>query len=695
MSRYDATVLYELLPALYRSRDAERGYALRDLVEILASQAEVVECDIARLYDNQFIETCEPWLVPYIGDLIGVRTLPALGTNGRAEVANMLGYRRRKGTAAVLEQLARDVTRWPSRVVEFFDLLPTTQYVNHLRLHRPRMPDLRDASALEHVDGAFDTAAHTVDVRHIASRRGRHNIPSVGLYLFRLAAFPLHLVEPEPVGDPADARYAISTLGNDAPLFHNPTTETGPSQIAEETHAPAPIRPRALHGDLEAAGGQYYGPGRSIAILVPGGSAWTELTGLTVVAADLDPIARPLPPASVGLDAARGRLAFANPADRPPRFRVTSYCGFSAPIGGGQYERAAEIAGDPTAIVGDPTDPLVQAIQLTLPPGVGLFDSLADALLDAQSAWNPGERRAIEVVDSRTYRDAWPAVAIPANARLVVRAANEQRPTVRLPAGVAVTGGDGSVLELNGLLVGDGALSVSGTLDSIDIAHCTFVPGLALAPDGTPSAPGGVSLVLGANTTEATIRASILGAVRAAPEARVRIEDSILDAHRPDRLAFGGANGAPFAGALSIARCTVIGGVRTAEMTLGENTIFLGEVTAERRQQGCVRYCWVPPGSRVPRRFHCQPEVPDGTPQAEMAIIAARLAPRFTSTVYGRPAYCQLDWRGPAVIARGADDGSEMGVFCVLKGPQREDGLRVRLDEFLPVGLEAGILFAS
>ena len=36
-----------------------------------------------------------------------------------AEVAHTIGYRRRKGTAAVLEQLARDVTGWPAaRVVE-------------------------------------------------------------------------------------------------------------------------------------------------------------------------------------------------------------------------------------------------------------------------------------------------------------------------------------------------------------------------------------------------------------------------------------------------------------------------------------------------------------------------------------------------------------------------------------------------
>ena len=36
-----------------------------------------------------------------------------------------------------------------------------------------------------------------------------------------------------------------------------------------------------------------------------------------------------------------------------------------------------------------------------------------------------------------------------------------------------------------------------------------------------------------------------------------------------------------------------------------------------------------------------------------------------------------------------------MGAFCHLKQPQRESNLRLRLDEYLPFGLEAGILFAT
>jgi hypothetical protein len=695
MSRYNAQMLYDLLPAVYRRRDAEQGYPLRDLVEILARQAELLEGNITRLYDNAFVETAAPWAIPYIGDLIGLRNLPPLGLNGRAEVANMIRYRRRKGTAAVLELLARDVTQWPTHVAEFFDLLPTTQYMNHLRLHRPRTPDLRRAGPLDHVDRAFDTAAHIVDVRRIVSRRGRHNIPNVGLYVFRLASLPLLLIEPTAVTDPPDGRYTFSTLGNDAPLFHHPITPFGPAHISEEVNVPAPIRPRALHADLDEERGDYYGISRSIAILTPTANEWTLLQGFDVLACDLRDWNRPMPAGSVGIDPALGRLRFNGPPDPPEIFRLNCYHGFSAQIGGGQYERAAALEGSPTAVVGDPSDPLVQQIQLNLPAGVGFFSSLADALVDAQAVWNPGESRIIEIVDSRTYSDNLLPITMPADGRLTIRAANEQRPTIVLPDTLSVGGGDGSALSLNGLLIAGSPLELTGDLNRLTVADCTLVPGLTLDPGGAPVNPGAVSLSIESNTTEAEIRTSILGAIRSAREAAVGIADSVLDAHDASAIAYGGTGSEPYGGPLTITRSTVIGRIDTAEMTLGENSIFLGIVTAERRQQGCVRFSWVPRGSRVPRRFHCQAEIAEGTPAGEAARIESRLHPRFSSLRYGQPAYCRLDWRGPVEILQGADDESEMGVFSRLRQPQREAALRIRLDEFLPVGLKAGILFAT
>ncbi|HEX2385972.1 MAG TPA: hypothetical protein VHL99_05380, partial [Candidatus Binatia bacterium] len=161
--------LYNLLPVVYRTRDADQGYPLRALLRVIGDQVDVVENDIAQLYENWFIETCEDWVVPYIGDLIGHQLVHEAGEPGdvrtaegraldkilipRREVANTIAARRRKGTLALLEVLANDVAGWPARAVEFYKLLSVTQPINELRLLRGRTIDVRHAGALDLVVG--------------------------------------------------------------------------------------------------------------------------------------------------------------------------------------------------------------------------------------------------------------------------------------------------------------------------------------------------------------------------------------------------------------------------------------------------------------------------------------------------------------------------------------------------------------
>ena len=184
--------LYALLPAVYRVRDEQQGKPLHALVSLIAHELEALEENIEQLYDDQFIETCEEWVAPYIGDLIGYRPLHGVAAavaSPRAEVANTIAYRRRKGTAAMLEQLARDVTDWPARAVEFFEQLATTQYMNHVRLHAPATADLRSTPRMLQAGGPFNAVAHTAEMRRPESRAGRYNIPNVGLFLWRLQPF--------------------------------------------------------------------------------------------------------------------------------------------------------------------------------------------------------------------------------------------------------------------------------------------------------------------------------------------------------------------------------------------------------------------------------------------------------------------------------------------------------------------------
>src|SRR4051812_18250782 len=183
---FTAERLYSLLPAVYSIRDEDpanpsRG-ALRQLLQIMADQFGVLEEELQQLYENHFVETAAEWALPYIGELIGLRGVARTGqTSGlapRAEIANTIAYRRRKGTACVLEQLARDATGQPAAAVEFFQRIVTTQHLNHLRKERPATVSLRDPLALEFVGTPFEPATRTVEVRRIATAGGRWNIPN-------------------------------------------------------------------------------------------------------------------------------------------------------------------------------------------------------------------------------------------------------------------------------------------------------------------------------------------------------------------------------------------------------------------------------------------------------------------------------------------------------------------------------------
>jgi hypothetical protein len=69
--------------------------------------------------------------------------------------------------------------------------------------------------------------------------------------------------------------------------------------------------------------------------------------------------------------------------------------------------------------------------------------------------------------------------------------------------------------------------------------------------------------------------------------------------------------------------------------------------------------------------------------------------PLFESLRYGDPGYAKLVASTDDSVRRGADDGGEMGGFHFVLAPQRETDLRVRLQEYIPVGLEFGIFYQT
>ena len=247
---YTPEELYRLLPAALRARDAELGGSgtgpLRQLIEVICDQVNAVAEGIEQFYDDQFIETCADWVAPYIGDLIGYRPLngvvPAVASP-RAEVANTIRYRRRKGTASMLEQLARDVTGWPARVVEYFELLTTSQHMKHVRPHAPGSADLRGADRLAlgtpYQAGAFERSTHTAEMRRIEGSAGRYNIPNVGIFLWRIGAQPVVRSELVPNGDGDNRRYRFDPLGADTTLFGDPRPEEDITHLAGPLDLPS------------------------------------------------------------------------------------------------------------------------------------------------------------------------------------------------------------------------------------------------------------------------------------------------------------------------------------------------------------------------------------------------------------------------------------------------------------------------
>jgi hypothetical protein len=720
--------LYDLLPALYRIRDAEHGGALEALLQVLEREADVVERDIEQLYENWFIETCDSWVVAYIGDLLGVRRPhpvgPATGSL-RAYVANTLGYRRRKGTLAVLEQLAYDVTGWRSKAVEFFQLLETTQYVKHVRLHNVRTPDLRDAGALELVNGPFERAAHTAEVRRIASGRGRYNMPNLGVFVWRLDSYPLDQVTARRVGAPADGRFTFNPVGLDeVPLFNRPRTEAALVDLATELDVPGPLRRRPLFAELEAvrqASVDSATPSLAYFAVPPvlqvftrsgPGAALNEVPAQQILVADLSLWQRPPKTKSytpsgggtttrkiaVAVDPVLGRLTFPT-GQVPDGVEVSFAYGFSADLGGGPYDRRGFLDRDFARRVG-----WQRGVGREVTP---VPDELVTTLADAIDEWNaapPGTVGVIAVLDSRSYGEALPAIELPPGSELLIVAADwpaspdrlagtwvpsGRRP--HLPADVVVSGapaGEGELpgrLTLEGLLI-EGSLRVlAGDLGRLRLADCTVVPAAAALVVESSGAPGKDNSAL-----EVELERTIVGGIElAGGVTKLSVHTCIVQADV--------AVTAPDAAA-SIAGSTILG-TTTVQSLQAENSIFTGAVSATRRQIGCVRFCFVPrdPATATPRRYRCQPDLAlrdVDDPDVEAQIVG-RLVPVFTSTAYGAPGYGQLGARCPVEVQTGAEDGSELGAFMFLHQPQRQANLRAALDEYLPLGLEAGVVHVT
>lgn len=731
--------MYELLPAYIRLRDSQASGALRELLSIFEQQAGELRADLARMYDGWFIETCDEWLIPYIGDLVGAPPAPTppAALAGRRErrvrgvlsarraTANAIAHGRRKGTAWILEELAADLAHWPACAVEFYRRLAITAHLDHLHAAPPALADLRGGVTRLDQLLPFESGAHLADVRRIASdcSPGAYNIANLGLFVWRERRYPVTATPAYCREDVGRHCFTFSALGIDTQLLRRPVPESERSSLAAAENLPLPLSRWALEWNPNAdatsasADPSLYGADRSLLIEVADWPRRGEqgVSAAQVIPADLSDWGYKVPRDHVAVDPVLGRVAF-NPSQAPREdVRVSYGYGFAADLGGGEYDRG-EIA-MPRAV-----ETFSVWTRKDRPQGENDFGSIRAALAEwrrrrqlPDETKRPPAALRVELMESGVYSGRFDVDA-ERGETIAIAAAPRTRPIIWLADEASgrmdtidIRGGAGSRVVLDGLLIAGRAVEVNelrsreeperdtpgeGTehehrgFCEVLIHHSTLVPGSSLHPNCEPRRPAEPSIVLRDTAVELRVESSIVGAIVVIAEqervihGRIAICDSIVDATSESRAAIAAPGGRLARTELGVWRSTIMGTVNVHVLREAEDSVFAGVVTVARRQVGCMRFCYVHPPSRTPRRYRCQPDGND-------------VVPHFRSRRYGTSDYLRLTSCTPPQITRGAHDGAGMGVYHDLFEPQRFALLRDRLQEFVPASCDAAVVFVT
>jgi hypothetical protein len=698
--------LYELLPTIYRQTDLARDTPLLALFTILQEQYDVLEGDIATLYDNWFVETCEPWALPYLAELLGADRAPRHevgGIGSRRLIANTLAYRRRNGTVATIEHVVEDATGWAARIVEGSDLVAMTETCRRLGVHARGTASMRDTATLDQLGGPFDGAGRTAQV----GTNGLCNLDRVGIFLWRLQSYPMRSVTAAKAAG-GEGRYTFHPLGRDMPLFNRRLGNYGIDRRNGMRNVPAPLSRRVLSDELDhraaaepAEDGFFLERAPAFAVYLRDG-ACTKVPPERLCIGDLSHWRPGVVPsgARVLVDPERGRLMLLHEQDRRPGTRVmTDHCyGFAGDVGGGPYFQPA--AAFPAA--SPPWRARVGGYPDSAETAVGHFTSLKDAI----GAW-PGTdtEGVIEIADSGTYflgngdgdESQLNIKLEKTRRRLVIQAAPQQRPCLEGTLLIEAENVSNAAVTLDGLLIG-GAVHATGAMH-LTLRHCTIIP-----------SHGQIGIRADSNGNEGllvVLQSVMTAAVRVSADAgELRISDSIVDGGNLRAIAASeeaADSDDEDQGELRLAgppakleRATIIGRVVVAEIAASD-TIFTAPLTVTRRHQGFVRHCYVSEGSRTPRRYECQPDDPSAGESGGVVnpVVRPQVRPRFTSLQFGHPGYAQLAATCPQEILAGASNGAAMGAFHYIGDIRREHNLRDMLDEHLPVGFRPITIYVT
>jgi len=736
-----AFTFWNLMPEVYRHED---GYAdppgqLRALCDTLGASAAVARRSIDRVLADSRVDDADGWALPYIARLLGTRLTSSLNPSARrADIAHTIAYRRRAGTPHLLERLADDIADWDAvasegfqRLVRRWHLLDTTVPIGPAtRTPRGGYARLSSVRVSDVLDGAFDDLAHRPQIRPPDAGRGRlYEIPGVNLFVYRQYAFTLSGVIPFQL----DAtHYTLDPSGRDVPLFQRGGLDllpASPNQRFEDSFhcepkrewsVRAPITCRRLNAATYRVDDDPANPPQ-----------WAPLVGCTFADAQ----------ALIEEASAIGGIVIADLLDAAltsdsPKANLVARAATAAPsLDLALAANAAGVSLDPHALIGAGlagwadaavtgawvralVDPARGRVQLTAAPAAGvhlqarrhhygIFWPVGAGTHDRRRTLPqggtpvtvgtspnftalPGDRR---FADSRTYTPTTAAGRVQVTGNVRMWAVDGERPYVRFAAPAAqrairVSASGGTrTLEIDGLWIGialNGApapadlaeIVLDGNWDRVTLRDLTLDPGGVQAV--LVAAPvvriAHVRLVIAGTVAQLAIERCILGSIAertglpaaACSAASVSIRDSIVIGYGTEpAISLGTAE-------LMLDRSTVMGDVLCQRAEISQSIID-GDVRVENAQDSCFRFSAARSGGRIPAQFESV-LFPDGLP-----------AETFVSRRFGDPGLAQLSIACPTSVARGAENGTEMGVYNRALDPIKHDDLAAKIAEYAPV----------
>jgi hypothetical protein len=683
--------LLALLPQVFRIRDYEeavriaqaQGFPAPDtlsgdaegpLATLLAAvgrQLDLLEAEVDWLYEDQFIETCADWVVPYIGALVGARIVDVGDAqSARLQVADTIRNRRAKGTARALASRAHDIMVAPAEAIEY------AAYV--VETWNPNFPGAgRATTAVNGQDGrrlglATEIGQHVVELRDM-SEGGRFAPANVGarVWTTRAAMHAETIPLPVPGGDPG--RYHFDPLGRDMALWSFPQDADKDRSRLTAEQIPGPIPLAAAAEDP----GRYYET--AVGISIDGADQSVDQVCFCDLGDDgpgkWNHHGSPDEKNRIRIDPRRGRFALpgGGAGVDPSAIRAFYHFGSAVRAGGAERKQTTDALDARLRTELGDRDRRTDPVDFSAPEVVP--DSTAPSQVDnafQQALDNFGTNSAVRIEYGATITVP-AATTLPANGNFEVRGADGVWPTLRLSAPWQIQGGAGSILTLRGLRLADDALQVMAAgLKQLTLIDCTVVPGSG-------------RIVIDEPACKLIAVRSILGCLRVRPSVEIDLIDCVVDSGAADVPVIAASDGSP-AGIFWSERSTLVGDVALLGFDEASNSLFArrpdrtntgAPVSAQRLQSGCVRYSALPRGSIAPRRYRCFPAEGDTTSPE----------PVFDSLAYGEPTYATLVPANPDPVLTGAENGGEMGVGNPDSYHRRKRLLDRDLIEWVPFGM--------